>query len=194
MAKTYTCAGQTMTAAQWAKELGISQDAFYQRLTDFEDPDQVFTLGYLRKPKRKNQRHGHSGSPTYNSWSDMLRRCTNPESKKWPRYGGRGITVCERWYLFKNFYEDMGERPKGTTLDRKNNDGGYTKSNCRWATPRQQGLNTSKTVFLKVKGKNVNLYEAAEIYGISYKALRQRLCRQRKGEYNYGLAEISRGK
>jgi hypothetical protein len=191
MPKTYTCAGQTKTAAEWAKELGISRCAFYQRVDDFENPDRIFMIGYLRKPQRKNQSHGHSGTPTYNSWCEMLKRCNNPNSKKWPRYGGRGITVCAEWYLFKNFYADMGERPKGTTLDRKDNDGNYTKGNCRWATPQQQGLNTSKTIFLLVKGKRLNMQEAAAIYGVSMSCLRQRLHRQRRGEYNYGLAEIS---
>jgi hypothetical protein len=81
--------------------------------------------------------HGRSKTPTYTSWADMIQRCTNPKREKYPRYGGRGITVCERWLnSFENFLADMGERPDGTTIDRLNNDGNYDPTNCRWATPR----------------------------------------------------------
>lgn len=193
--KTYTCGGQTLTATEWAKELGISRDAFCQRLTDFENPELIFMLGYLRKPRRKNQFHGYSGTATHNTWTSMLRRCTVPEHRKWPSYGGRGIKVCKRWFKFENFLADMGERPKGTTLDRyPNNDGDYEKANCRWATPSEQGCNTSVTVFLLVKGKRLSLQEAAKVFGVTKGCLCQRLYRQRRGENQYGLVEISRRK
>jgi hypothetical protein len=71
----------------------------------------------------------------------MLTRCTNPNSAKWPRYGGRGIAVCDRWLTFANFLADMGDRPKGTTIDRVDNDGNYESGNCQWATPRKQAGN-----------------------------------------------------
>lgn len=88
--------------------------------------------------------HGHTTggfSRTYHSWASMLQRCTNTERAEYRRYGGRGITVCKRWYLFQNFLTDMGERPEGTSLDRKNNDGNYTPRNCRWATRSEQQQN-----------------------------------------------------
>lgn len=202
MAKTYTCAGQTMTAAQWAKELGISRDAFYQRLTDFEDPSQVFVVGHLRKPRRKNQFHGHSNTPTYNTWTGMIRRCTVPESKKWHMYGARGIKVCERWLNFNNFLEDMGERPKGTTLDRyPNKDGNYEKSNCRWATPKEQGRNTRSCLEVIFEGVKMSPAEAAEKLGIAGGTLRRRLKYQRRTiitwddayvrKPKHGLAKVS---
>lgn len=74
----------------------------------------------------------------------MNQRCTDPKCPKFPRYGGRGITVCRRWrHSYQNFRADMGVRPPGMTLDRKNNNGNYTPNNCRWATQKAQQNNRS---------------------------------------------------
>jgi hypothetical protein len=89
-----------------------------------------------------------SGTPTHISWSCMITRCTNPNTRHYPRYGGRGIAVCDRWRnSFENFLADMGERPDGTTLDRyPNRDGNYEPGNCRWATAKEQATNMDRTV------------------------------------------------
>ena len=87
------------------------------------------------------QKHGGYGTRTYTSWAAMLNRCRNPITPKFPSYGGRGITVCDRWLDFSAFLADMGERPIGTSIDRIDVNGNYEPSNCRWATPTQQSNN-----------------------------------------------------
>jgi len=86
-------------------------------------------------------KHGMWQTRTYHTWEGMKQRCLNPEATRYPDYGAIGITVCERWLDFKNFLEDMGERPKGKTLDRIDPFGNYEPSNCRWATPYEQQHN-----------------------------------------------------
>jgi hypothetical protein len=81
-------------------------------------------------------------SDTYRSWHGMRQRCSDPKQENYKYYGGRGITVCDRWQSFENFLADMGERPEGTSIDRyPDNDGNYEPGNCRWATRSQQQHN-----------------------------------------------------
>lgn len=80
-------------------------------------------------------------SGAWYSWHAMKQRCLDPNHKSYPRYGGRGITICPEWLVFENFYRDMGDRPEGTTIDRVNNSKGYYPGNCRWATLSQQQRN-----------------------------------------------------
>ena len=90
----------------------------------------------------RNNRHGLSRSPTYKVWDGMIQRCTNLNTSHYIHYGGRGITVCSEWKdNFTHFLNDMGEKPKNLTLDRIDNEKGYSKDNCRWTTMKVQNRN-----------------------------------------------------
>jgi hypothetical protein len=105
----------------------------------------------------------------------MLTRCTNPKDEFWHDYGGRGITVCKRWYTAANFYADMGDRPKGYTLDRKNTDGNNNKRNCRWATAHEQASNRRNAIWITWKGERKPLTHWASVFGVSYMTLYKRI-------------------
>jgi hypothetical protein len=126
-----------------------------------------------------NLQHGHalSGaqSPTYRSWQAMLARCENPQHSHWHWYGGRGVTVCEHWHDFTNFLADMGERPPGKTLDRKENALGYCPDNCRWATRKEQQRNRTRNRLITFGGMTHPLVVWTEITGLSWVCLRWRL-------------------
>lgn len=85
--------------------------------------------------------HGKWGSPVYGVYRAMHNRCYNETFKQYKDYGGRGITVCKRWHVFENFYADMGDPPPRLTLERKDNNKGYNKRNCKWATYKEQAQN-----------------------------------------------------
>jgi len=101
-------------------------------------------------------RHGHCTnagvSPEHRSWTQMRSRCSNPKNPVFYHYGGRGISVCERWDVFENFIEDMGPRPEGTSLDRIDGTKGYFPENCRWATRKVQNDNRINSRFITIDG------------------------------------------
>lgn len=125
--------------------------------------------------------HRHSGTKTYECWHGMIQRCTNPKDKRYKNYGGRvpPITVCERWSKkqtgFISFLEDVGEIPKGLTLDRINNDSGYHKENCRLSTMKEQSRNKRNNNLITYKNKTQCLSAWAEEYNINVGTLRSRL-------------------
>ena len=98
-------------------------------------------------------------------WQGMLDRCTKPTHQAYKNYGGRGITVCQRWHKFENFFADMGECPPGLTLERRNNNKGYSPANCRWATSTEQNRNTRTNRKLTANGKTQLLVDWARELG-----------------------------
>lgn len=132
--------------------------------------------------------HGHcrryAYTSTYRSWKSMQQRCFNPHCPRFENYGGRGIGICDRWRLFSLFWEDMGDRPEGMTLDRIDNDGNYEPENCRWATPKQQRANSRPlpcTVMLTCYSGEKGTKSIPEWSRISGTNLRTIWSRRRKG-------------
>jgi hypothetical protein len=126
---------------------------------------------------KHGQKIGGKTSPIYITWYHMIDRCTNPNHKYYHSYGGRGITVCERWKIFSNFHKDMGEVPKGLQIDRIDNDKGYYKENCRWATPKQNSRNRRSNKMITYNGVTKSLVEWSEDIGISCDTIGCRLKR-----------------
>jgi len=105
--------------------------------------------------------------PLYAAWVSMRWRCEKPQSKQFADYGGRGISVCERWLDYKTFEADMMPRPSlKHTIDRINNDKGYSPENCRWATRKEQQRNQRRAVYVTIEGKNYRAIELAEAAGL----------------------------
>lgn len=120
--------------------------------------------------------HGKTLSREYKSWQSMKARCTNPRNHDFPDYGGRGITVCVEWLnSFSAFYGDMGPAPARGEIERKDNNNGYFKGNCKWATRREQNRNKRSNFTITYNGQTRCLKEWSEILGISYSALHKRL-------------------
>ncbi len=115
--------------------------------------------------------------PDYNIWAGMRHRCNNSNYHAYPDYGGRGITVCPQWDSFEQFVADMGPRPPGHEIERKNNDGNYEPSNCRWATRKEQCRNTRLSHTLTVNGVTCTIAEWAEKSGIWHQTIRTRIKR-----------------
>lgn len=120
---------------------------------------------------------GKKEGGAYVSWRAMRERCNNPGNKMYSRYGGRGITVCERWEDFQNFLADMPPKPEGTTLERIDSDKGYEPSNCRWATRKDQNRNKSSSRMLTIYGKTMCIAEWCDISGESQSNVNARLNR-----------------
>ncbi len=130
--------------------------------------------GYLRLLPKENAKRRN---PAYHSWLAMMHRTLNPKCAQFKDYGGRGISVCERWKKFENFFEDMGNRPDKKTLGRIDNDKDYEPGNCRWENMKQQQRNKRSNRILEVDGEKHCVAEWAEIKGIHFNLIHTRLGR-----------------
>jgi hypothetical protein len=117
-------------------------------------------------------------SHEYWIWNTIVQRCTNPKVKNWMDYGGRGITVCDRWLKYENFIADMGKRPTAEhSIDRDDNEAGYSPENCRWATRQEQATNKRNNHLIELFGRCQHLAGWAREYGIDHTLIISRLSR-----------------
>ena len=140
----------------------------------------------LENASKVNWKHGHARAgkvrPEHRIWLAMIRRCTEPSDPAFDNYGGRGIKVCDRWSTYENFYADMGDRPHGLTLDRRDNNGDYCPENCRWATKAEQAANRRTSILVEYNGEVMCAKHAAKLAGINPATLRWRIKQGWTGE------------
>jgi hypothetical protein len=119
----------------------------------------------------------HQRTPEYRAWSHMIERCTNPKSKGFINYGGRGITICDKWRNnFEAFFSNMGPRPYPEyTIERINNNGNYEPGNCKWATRQEQSENRRNVKKIELQGINRTISEWSRIFGINDETVRRRI-------------------
>ncbi len=142
----------------------------------------VQSCGCLHLETGKNNRtHGLSNSRTYRSWNMMLQRCNNPTMESYKYYGEKGITVYKQWYKFDAFLADMGERPTGTSLERRDNNGNYEPSNCYWGTPIQQANNKGNNHLITYNNCTQTLQMWARELNCHHTTILQRL------KYGWGI-------
>ena len=135
------------------------------------------SCGCLQRAEHSKRltKHGLSKSPTYKIWTAIKQRCNNPKDKGFKNYGGRGISVCERWNSFENFIEDMGEIQEGLSIERKDNNKGYSLENCIWASRLVQNRNTRRNRNITYHGKEKCLSDWAQTLGVNKETLTYRL-------------------
>lgn len=169
------CGGKTITSANTLRQ------------------GQSKSCGCLMKEllSKRSKTHGKSKTKQYSIWRSMLRRCYDKSCKYYSYYGGRGITVCKRWRVsYQNFLDDMGDRPSdGHSIDRVNNNGNYTKKNCRWATRFEQHANTRRSTLLTYGEVTMCIRAWERHLGLSYGLLRRRLSRGEKPPHAFRLAK-----
>lgn len=120
--------------------------------------------------------HGCTYTPEYRAWNNLKNRCTNVKAINYHRYGGRGITVCEKWKTFEGFIEDMGKRPSSKhSIERINNDEGYYKENCKWATKQEQVRNRCTNVEFYIDGKRELLKDIMDKKKMTWKTIKNKL-------------------
>jgi len=151
------------------------------------------SCGCLKRECPSAKTHGLTDTRTYNAWRAMHQRCTNAKLPSFKNYGGRGITVCERWHDFAAFLQDMGECPPGLSIDRyPDKDGNYEPGNCRWATPAQQSRNTRRNRIFTVRGVTGCLKDVCHELGLDYYTIHSRLRRGMSEDLVFNEDNINR--
>jgi hypothetical protein len=161
----------TKKSYEWKHSVPLRRSPFKTKLKVNEDKNSLPSLegnrGRLRKSEQS--RVGHAK----NSWRSMKQRCLNPRNTRYESYGGKGISICDRWLVFENFLADMGERPPGTSIDRyPNKDGNYEPGNCRWATRSEQERNKPPRYSKRIPNGPTELSERS---GLPLETVRHRL-------------------
>lgn len=140
------------------------------------DAEQIRAYRRL-KSNRSNPIHGLTGTRIHGVWASMMNRCYMKSHHAYGGYGGRGIFVCERWHSIENFFADMGHAPKGSSIDRIDNDGPYSPENCRWATRAEQAKNRRNNRMITIEGRTQCLRDWCREYGRHFATARQRMLR-----------------
>lgn len=176
--------GQVINGVLFKKDLGYSKS---KRRGVFVCPvcncDYETGVNHVTRGKSKScgcevvnsRTHGMRKSDEYRTWCKMKERCNNPKTIGYGRYGGAGIKISEDWESFEKFYFDMGPRPTVKhSIERVDVKKGYSKSNCKWATTKEQARNKNNTLRVAFKGKLIPLIEACEILGLNYELVKGR--------------------
>lgn len=125
-------------------------------------------------PQQRENSRGRVRS--YRSWCGMIDRCYDPTNDNYKHYGGRGIESCGEWHLFEKFHEDMGNRPKGLSLGRLDNNAWYSKDNCQWETLEEQARNKRNTFIILYEGEEVLLIDLCKRFNMKYSVVHSRIC------------------
>jgi len=140
--------------------------------------ESIKSCGCLQREQNDANRytHGLSKTPEYNIWTNIKSRCGNPKNNSYKDYGGRGIYLCQRWLNFEHFYNDMGSRPsKIHSIDRIDNNLGYSPDNCKWSTPIEQANNKTSSKIIKYKRISQSLADWSRDTGLNYDMLKYRI-------------------
>jgi hypothetical protein len=169
--------GQHKGGANWLVRCDCGEERVVKRRKLLSGEQK--SCGCLRREAPPRRTHGMAKSPEYTAWAAMKARCSNPKNRIFHLYGGRGITVCDQWAAsFENFLKDMGPRPApDLSIDRINNDGNYEPGNCRWADKPTQSKNRRTTSTLCLNGETKTLSEWADIFGVGYRTVKDRINR-----------------
>jgi hypothetical protein len=166
----HTHNGETLSIAEWARRLGIPATTIEGRIRRGHPINVLQRVRHKAKVERSTDGRKATEHPLYKNWQQMRERCYNPKIEAFKRYGARGVKVCDRWNeSFWAFIEDVGERPSPShTIDRIDNDKGYGPDNFRWATKREQNLNTRRNRIVEWDGELMPTAVLAERLGFTF--------------------------